>query len=531
MRRFAGLFMAACMTVAVPAATVCYADEVATESLSETEVETNAEAQDPGTESQEESQETPESTAQELNIAQSLDGVELPANSEQITYTYHGNVCNAAKTATGLYLLPVVQDDSSVVWYVYNEERDEAIPYVAFTAVDTSYAIVLPNTDVTVPSGYESVNIDMNGRIIPAWFNSAAGDSNMYLVYAVGSDGSEGFYRFDGTNGACLRYVADPDADLQASASSMSDELSSLQDSYNAMSSQDSAQIESLSSAASLNQQNYTNLKDKVKKYGLIGVAALGVVTFLMLVFFIRMISKSSKLKKAKKKVSELESAARTRAQQARPRASQPSTRRMRGDEMGDTRMTEGREEGTSRVRRVPKNSERGFEQSTTTSKVTRVPREQAEDRNGRPVRQQSARPTSQSSQARPARRPETAAPRQQRQARPTNGQTRAQRPAKPNTSRPSGETKIFDKAPAEGAARVGELDGLDDVTKSTSPVKSTVAAADIDKISEQLNSLHAAESSPVEDDFIEVESTTPEFDTDDSDDDDDFTLTDFKDI
>lgn len=529
MRRFAGLFMAACMTVAVPAATVCYADEVATESSAETEVETNAEAQDSGTESQEESQETPESTAQELNIAQSLDGVELPANSEQITYTYHGNVCSAAKTATGLYLLPVVQDDSSVVWYVYNEERDEAIPYVAFTAVDTSYAIVLPNTDVTIPSGYESVNIDMNGRIIPAWFNSAAGDSNMYLVYAVGSDGSEGFYRFDGTNGACLRYVADPDADLQASASSMSDELSSLQDSYNSMSSQDSAQIESLSSAASLNQQNYNNLKDKVKKYGLIGVVALGVVTFLMLVFFIRMISKSSKLKKEKKKVSELENAAKIRAQQARSRAAGAPTRRVRRDDLGDTRMTEGREEGTSRVRRVQKNADSGFEKSTTTSKVTRVSREQAQERTSRPVRQQSARSTGQSTQA---RRPETAAPRQQRPARPANGQNSAKRPAKPNTSRPSGETKIFDKAPAEGAARVDELDGLDDVTKNTSPVKSTVAAADIDKISEQLNSLHAAESSPVEDDFIEVESTAPEFYNDDSDDDDDdFTLTDFKDI
>ncbi len=521
MRRFAGLFMAACMTVAVPAATVCYADEVATESSAETEVDTNAEAQDPGAESQEESQETPEDTAQELNIAQSLDGVELPANSEQITYTYHGNVCNAAKTATGLYLLPVVQDDSSVVWYVYNEERDEAIPYVAFTAVDTSYAIVLPSADVTVPSGYESVNIDMNGRIIPAWFNSAAGDSNMYLIYAVGSDGSEGFYRFDGTNGACLRYVADPDVDLQASASSMSDELSSLQDSYNSMSSQDSVEIESLSSAASLNQQNYNNLKDNVKKYGLIGVIALGVVTFLMLVFFIRMISKSSKLKKAKKKVTELENAAKTRAQQARPRTTEPSTRRVRRDDLGDTRMTEGREEGTSRVRRVPKNSDRGFEQSTTTSKVTRVQKDQTGDRIGaRPARPSSARPTqsksAQSGQARPAGKPETAAPRQQR-------------PTKLATSRPSGETKIFDKAPAEGATRVRDLDGLDDV-KGT-PVKSNLAAADIDKISEQLNSLHAAESSPVEDDFIEVESTAPEFYADDSDDDDDLALTDFKDI
>ena len=170
MRRFAGLFMAACMTVAVPAATV-FADEVATESVeasAETDGETNAEEQDSNAESQEESQETTDNTTQELNIAQSLDGVTLPADSEQITYTYHGNVCNAAKTATGLYLLPVVQDDSSVVWYVYNEETDKAIPYVAFTSVTTSYAIVLPNDDVTVPSGYERVDINVSGRVVPA---------------------------------------------------------------------------------------------------------------------------------------------------------------------------------------------------------------------------------------------------------------------------------------------------------------------------------------------------------------------------
>ena len=160
----------------------------------------------------------------------------------------------------------------------------------------------------------------------------------------------------------------------------------------------------------------------------MIGVAALGAVTLLMLIFFIRMISKSSKLKKANKKVTELENAAKTRAQQARPRSSQPSTRRVRSEHMGDTRMTEGREEGTSSVRRVPRNSDRGFEQSTTTSKVTRVSREESSERTqgARPVRQQP------SSQARPARRPETAAPRAQRPARPTNAQQRPQRPTRP---------------------------------------------------------------------------------------------------
>ena len=526
MRRFAGLFVAACMTVAVPAATVCYADEVATESVeasAETGEETSAESVDAASEETAQTDGT-----QELNIAQSLDGVTLPANSEQITYTYHGAVCNAAKTATGLYLLPVVQDDSSVVWYVYNEELDQAIPYVDFTSVTTSYAIILPNSDVTVPSGYERVDINVSGRIVPAWFNSQAGDSNMYLIYAMDSDGNQGFYRFDGSNGSCLRFVADPDSELQAQASSLSDELSSLQDSYNSMSSQDSEEIAKLNNSASMQQQNYNNLKDKVKTYGLIGVVALGVVTFLMLVFFIRMISKSSKLKKAKKQVSELESAAKTRAQQARPRNTQPSTRRVRRDEMGDTRMTEGREEGTSRVRRVQKSADSGFEKSTTTSKVTRVSKETSERPQGaRPVRSQSARPTG--TQTRSARQPETAAPRQPRQARPNTAAPRAKRPVAPTATRPSSETKVFDKAPAAGVTHVGELDSLSENTKATESPK--VAAADIDKISEQLNSLHAAEESPVADDFIEVESTTPEFYTDDDDDDDDFTLTDFKDI
>ena len=348
----------------------------------------------------------------------------------------------------------------------------------------------------------------------------------MYLIYAQDSDGNQGFYRFDGSNGSCLRYVADPDTDLQASADSLSAELSSLQEDYNSMSSQNSDEIEKLNNSANLQQQNYNNLKEKVEKYGMIGVAALGAVTLLMLIFFIRMISKSSKLKKANKKVTELENAAKTRAQQARPRSSQPSTRRVRSEHMGDTRMTEGREEGTSSVRRVPRNSDRGFEQSTTTSKVTRVSREESSEstQGARPVRQQPSRQAGQTaSQARPARRPETAAPRAQRPARPTNAQQRPQRPTRPADSRPSGETKIFDKAPAE-------LNDLDDVTQSTSSTQSNVAAADIDKISEQLNSLHAAESSPIEDDFIEVESTTPE-DIYSDDDDDDFSLTDFKDI
>lgn len=80
-----------------------------------------------------------------------------------------------------------------------------------------------------------------------------------------------------------------------------------------------------------------------------------------------------------------------------------------------------------------------------------------------------------------------------------------------------------------EDAAHVRDLDGLNN--KKSTPAESNSATVDIDMISEQLDSLHAVESSPVEDDLIEVESVDPEFYVDNSDDDDDFALTDFKDI
>lgn len=527
MRRFAGLFLAACMTVTVPAATVCYAEEVIT---SESIDDTSQDTENSGENSQ-------EAEKKELTIAQSLDGIIVPANAEQITYTYHGNVCTAAKTDTGLYLLPVVQEDGTAIWYVYNEEVDDAIPYIGFSGIEVSYAIILPNSDVTVPAGYEQVNINVAGRTVPAWFNSKAGDENMYLIYAMSSKGEKGLYRFDGTTGTCLRFVTDPDVELENTASSLSDELSELKANYESMSAEDSEEINRLNSAASLQQQNYNNLQERMKQYMLIGIVAFAVAAFLMLVFFIMMIRKSSKLKKSNKKLAEAENALRNvRAQR---RSADAPARRTRREDMPDTRMTEGREEGTSRVRRVQRSQDRGFEQSTTTSKVVRVPREQAPEQTVRRTREQTpeqsvrssrgqavARPTGAKPAARPAASARPAAQSQERTVRRPAAQPRTQRPAAPLASRPTGETKIFDKAPADSIAKVRDLEELDDVKETR-----TKSSADIDMISEQLSNIHVTEASPVEDDFIEIENTdTDELYADDVDD-DDFSLTDFRDI
>lgn len=535
MRRFAGLFLAACMTVAVPMATVCYAEEVSTAEAASEESSAEQAAEETG--------------KKELNIAQTLDGVTLPANAEQITYTYHGVVYeSAAKTATGLYLLPVIQEDASVIWYVYNEEIDDAIPYVDFNGIDASYAIILPDGDITVPSGYEAVPINVAGRTVPAWFNSQAGDSDMYLIYAMDSNGNEGFYRFDGTTGNCLRFVADPDVEKMSEASSLGEELSGLQQSYNELESQYEQEVSKLNNSVSLHQQNYSNLQDKYKQYGLIAVAVLGGVTLLMLIFFIMMISKSSKLRKTKKKLAEAENAIKAaRAQQNRQRNSEASRNRVRreGANLGDTRMTEGREEGTSRVRRVQRTLEKGFDKSTTTSKVVRVSREgeaaQAPAQDtlaAQPVRRQPA--------ARPAQATAGTVGQEGRQVRrpAAAGQPVRRQPAsRPGSSRPTAETKIFDKAPAEATARpqVQELDDLDDISKKqrvpsakAAPAKeAAIEAADLDKISEQLNSFGMNDESPVDSTFMEAEMTEPEdvYVSSDEDEDDEFSLTDFKDI
>lgn len=531
MRHFTGLLLAACMTVAVPMTAVCYAEEIPTEESVSAEVEDN------------QSEEISEEETV-LNIATSLEGTSLPVGTEQVTYTYHGVAYEtAAKTATGLYLLPVLQEDSTVVWYVYNEEADSAVPFVEFSSVGMTFVILSAGEDVEVPSGYESVEINVAGKTVPAWFNGLAGDSNMYLVYAMDSNGEQGLYRFDGTTGICLRYVADPDVDLMNEASSISAEAQALQESYDELQSQYNQEVSSLNNSISLQQQNYNNLYDRAREYGLIGVIALGVVAFFMLLFFILMLSKSSRLRKTKKKLVEAEEQAKAAQAKLRSVRRVPSSRRAPRDgaALGDTRLTEGREEGTSRVRRVSRNQGKDFDKSTTTSKVVKVSKEEGTE-TAQPVRRQpSARPA-QSRGTEHAARPVARSSEEAARKAPA-GRAAAQRPVKPQSSEATGETKIFEKSPAEKPVRaqVRDLDDLDDVTGK--PARRAAAgrteespaldSVELEKITEQLNSFGINDESPVEDDFIEVQSEEPEdaYTEEDKEDEDDFSLTDFKDI
>lgn len=358
MRRFAGLCMAACLTLSAPlTVSAVFAEEVA--STEETGTEESS-AEDVGSASA-------EVDPSELNIMQNLDGVSVPAGSEQISYNLNGTAIQAAKTANGLYLLPVDNGDGTVQWYVYNEAANLASPYVEFGSNQEgklTFVILPADESVTVPEAYEKVEISIGGQSLPAWFNPYAGDENMYLIYAMDSTGRQGLFRFDGSTGDSLRFVEDATVPTEETVATSDPVL--LQ------------QITRFSNEASIADQNYDTLSTKRHNELFIGLVTLGLLALLALILLIILISQSSKLKKARKALAEKERSLKS--------SSSPSSkysesgirvkdRNSSTANLEDTRLKDGKEEGTSRVRQTARSASSALENSTTTSNAVRVPK------------------------------------------------------------------------------------------------------------------------------------------------------------
>lgn len=469
MRRFAALCLAMCMSVAVPVATA-YAEEVPTPQESQVQ--------------------DIQEVSSLLNIATSLEGINLPAGAERVTYTYHGVVYeSAAKTANGLYLLPVIQEDTTVQWYVYNETADRAVPYVEFSGLDTTYVIVAPGDDALIPTGYESVYIDVAGKTLPAWFNGRAGDSNMYLIFARDSHGNEGFFRFDGTTGNSIRFVADPDVEAMSKATAFSEEAASMKASFENAEAGYQQQIESLNTTSGMQKQSYDKLYEKFRKYSFIGLCVAAAAAVLLLIFFISMLVKSSKLKKARKKIVELEKEKQA-LRSSRPSAGRRPVEQRNPASRRDPRMTEVREEGTSAVRRAPRKQDTAFQDSTSTSRVTRVAANSETD-----APKASTRPNP------------------NRAARPAQPRPAQSRPAQQAAKKDLGETQVFEKPLTEQAVkpRVQELEELDDLFNEAvkSQEKNQTAevemdAANLEGIAARLNTMEANDVIPEEEEVID---------------------------
>lgn len=518
MTLFLSLFVTAAFFTASPFR--CYAEDAAGETVMDSQSGESESEEVSG--SQDESD---TSATQQLSLVESLEGVALPEGATEITYTYHGSVIAAAKTEDELYLLPVQAEDGGVVWYVYDEATDQAIPYTRFSNLEEVFVIIPLEDGVEVPKEFESVMISLDGKNLPAWRNPKSSDVNMYFVYVMNSQGEKAFYRFDGDAGLLLRYVPDVIEPETTETEPQTDNPELI------------SRIAYLESQESIAVSNYKALNEEheesmmIRALIIIGLAALAMILLLVVAVL------ASKLGKRKRELEEAEeerdrAQARNLAGGARARQRERAGR----DDYADPRRPEREEEGTSAVRpvrRPARGSEERIGKTTTTSEVKPAYRDrQEQDRPVSPRRSSYRRPEPEEDYAqepvrrrRPAEQDDDALFDRRRSAQPTRPARRTPQETRERQERQiQQEDEPVRRRPAQQApvrrpaARKTQEERQEDVTLDLTEEKRPAEAPE--NMTESVKVATGNSSKPVVEDLFEEEQDA-----------DDFDVTDFKNV
>ena len=123
------------------------------------------------------------------------------------TLEYDGYTHNViVQDLTGKTAAYFVSDDNDPELMIYDESTTSFMPAELMAVSNSYYLILLGNTDNSgVPNGYAETTIEINGTILPAWQNMD--ETDYFLVYALSSEGFEGFYQYDSREGTYQRYT------------------------------------------------------------------------------------------------------------------------------------------------------------------------------------------------------------------------------------------------------------------------------------------------------------------------------------
>lgn len=144
----------------------------------------------------------------------------LPKLFEKNVTTYLGQQTECARFAMGDIVLLFTTDssESDARFMRYNEATGELSDYRMIEGIENSFIILLNEWDGDIPNGYLKSVLDWNGQTLTA-FKYADSDNGtatcfagidpneFFLVYAVSSEGTKGWYQYDLKDGTYQRFV------------------------------------------------------------------------------------------------------------------------------------------------------------------------------------------------------------------------------------------------------------------------------------------------------------------------------------
>lgn len=153
-----------------------------------------------------------------MMVASTFSDSMLPLLFHKTTTTFQGASVEAAQFDNGYVLLLYITDQSGAngTFKQYNEATGEMSDFRMIAGPGESYIIVLPiDANAVVPEGFEEVILDWNGQQLSAYMNtevktvegSDTSASDYLLLYAVSSNGRQGWYFYDQIEGTFQRYL------------------------------------------------------------------------------------------------------------------------------------------------------------------------------------------------------------------------------------------------------------------------------------------------------------------------------------
>lgn len=144
---------------------------------------------------------------QEYSLSGAFKASDIPAGFTEGTLSYDGGEHKIVQNeTTGIKLGYLVDQTGKGAFFLYNEENATFSPYVSVVvSPTTSIALLKADSSLKVPDGYQEVKLTVNEHEFPAWQDSR--NEGFYLVYAMGTDGSKGFYQYDTEQESYQRFV------------------------------------------------------------------------------------------------------------------------------------------------------------------------------------------------------------------------------------------------------------------------------------------------------------------------------------
>ena len=146
------------------------------------------------------------------NFESYVEELEIPEGFEKTTLKYEDWEVTAYESTGGkvkIVALSTIKenDEKEYAWFLYDAKNKTFIPYIELSAEFVRYAILPVPDESSVPGGFHKTDLVIDKRTIAAYKNDLIEDLNIYLVYAMNLNGSEGFYYFDSKEKTFMRYA------------------------------------------------------------------------------------------------------------------------------------------------------------------------------------------------------------------------------------------------------------------------------------------------------------------------------------